>query len=144
MFIPEFWISFAASFEITLSFSTNISPVSLFIMSLNATCPAILDAKFNFLLNLYLPTFAKSYLLGSKNKLLNKFLAASTVGSSPGLNFLYISTIASSLVFTVSFAIVASIFSSSPNSSTIWSSVTNPIALKRTVTGNFLVLSILT
>ena len=48
------------------------------------------------LLNLYLPTFAKSYLLLSKNKPSNKFLAASAVGSSPGLNFLYISIIASS------------------------------------------------
>ena len=41
-------------------------------------------------------TFAKSYLLLSKNKPSNKFLAASAVGSSPGLNFLYISIIASS------------------------------------------------
>ena len=38
----------------------------------------------------------KSYLLLSKNKPSNKFLAASAVGSSPGLNFLYISIIASS------------------------------------------------
>ena len=37
----------------------------------------ILDAKFNFLLNLYLPTFDKSYLLSSKNKPLNKLEAAS-------------------------------------------------------------------
>jgi len=57
-------------------------------MSANAILPVILVAKLNFLLNLYLPTFAKSYLLGSKNNPLNKFLAASAVGSSPGLNFL--------------------------------------------------------
>ena len=57
-------------------------------MSAYATFPSILVAKFNFLLYLYLPTFDKSYLLASKNKPLNKFLAASTVGSSPGLNFL--------------------------------------------------------
>ncbi len=144
IFIPKSCISFAASLDIIVSFSTNISPVSLFNISLYATWPAILEAKFNFLLNLYLPTFAKSYLLGSKNKLLNKFLAASTVGSSPGLNFLYISTIASSLVFTVSFAIVARIYSSSPNKSTISLSVVIPKALNRTVTGSFLVLSILT
>src|SRR5690606_40764472 len=45
----------------------------------------------SFLLNLYLPTFAKSYLLGSKNNAFNKEDALSTVGGSPGLNFLYIS-----------------------------------------------------
>ena len=113
-------------------------------MSSNATCFAILELKSNFLLYLYLPTFDKSYLLGSKNRLLNKFLAASTVGSSPGLNFLYISISASSFVLAVSFAIVAKILSSSPKSAVICSSVANPIALKRVVTGNFLVLSILT
>ena len=88
IFNPVFWISSATSFEITVSFSTNTSPVSGSIISSNATFPVILDAKLNFLLNLYLPTFAKSYLLSSKNRPLNKFLAASTVGYSPGLNFL--------------------------------------------------------
>ena len=86
--IPEFCISSATSFEIIVSFSTNTSPVSGLIMSLNATCPVILVAKASFLLNLYLPTLAKSYLLGSKNNPLNRFLAASTVGNSPGLSFL--------------------------------------------------------
>jgi hypothetical protein len=47
--------------------------------------------------------------------LLNNVLAASTVGNSPGLNFLYISIRASSFDFAVSFDIVANIFSSSPN-----------------------------
>ena len=88
MFIPAFWISSAFSFEITESFSTITSPVSEFTIVSNATLFVILELKSNFLLYLYLPTFDKSYLLGSKNKLLNKFLAASTVGSSPGLNFL--------------------------------------------------------
>ena len=96
MLIPLFCIFSATSSEITLSFSTRTSPVSGSIISSNATFPEILDAKLSFFFFFYLPTFAKSYLLGSKNNPLNKFLAASTVGSSPGLNFLYISINASS------------------------------------------------
>ena len=143
-FIPEFWISVATSLVITSSFPTKSSPVSGLITSSYATMFVILDAKFNFLLYLYLPTLAKSYLLSSKNNPLNKFLAASTVGNSPGLSFLYISIKASSCVFIGSFAIVAINLSSSPKKSIIWSSVNKPIALNNDVTGNFLVLSILT
>ena len=87
-FIPVFWISSAFSSVIIASFSIKTSPVSGSIISLKDTFPVILLARLSFSLNLYLPTFAKSYLLGSKNKPLNRFLAASTVGSSPGLNFL--------------------------------------------------------
>ena len=144
MLIPAFWISFASSSVIVAPFSTITSPVSVFNILSNAIWFVILELKSNFLLYLYLPTFAKSYLLGSKNKLLNNVLAASTVGNSPGLNFLYISIRASSFDFAVSFDIVANIFSSSPNKLIICSSVTNPIALNNVVTGNFLVLSILT
>ena len=86
--IPEFWISSATSADITSPACTKTSPVSASIISLAETLPFILVAKSNFWLNLYLPTFAKSYLLLSKNNPLNKLLAASTVGNSPGLNFL--------------------------------------------------------
>ena len=144
MFIPAFWICLAISFVIIASFSTSISPVSGFAIVSNAILFVIRFAKLNFKLYLYLPTFARSYLLWSKNSPLNRFLAASTVGNSPGLNFLYISIIASSAVFIVSLFIVASILSSSPNKSIICVSVTSPIALNKHVTGNFLVLSTLT
>ena len=87
-FIPEFCISSATSLDITSSFPTKSSPVSWFIISSYETLFVILVAKLNFLLYLYLPTLAKSYLLSSKNNPLNKFLAASTVGNSPGLSFL--------------------------------------------------------
>jgi len=140
-FIPEFCISSATSAVITSPACTKTSPVSASIISLAAIFPFILVARFSFWLNLYLPTLAKSYLLLSKNNPLNKLLAASTVGNSPGLNFLYISINASSWVLIVSFAIVAANNDSSPNKSLIWSSVTIPIALKSVVTGIFLVLS---
>ena len=143
IFIPAFWIFSATSSVITASFSTKTSPVSGSTILSNAIFPVILVAKFSFLLNLYLPTLAKSYLLGSKNKPLNKFLAASTVGSSPGLNFLYISINASLVVFIGSLSIVVFIFGSSPNNSNICSSFSIPIALNKDVTGNFLVLSTL-
>ena len=42
----------------------------------------------NFLLNLYLPTLDKSYLLASKNKESINETALSTVGGSPCLNLL--------------------------------------------------------
>ena len=141
--IPVSWIAIATSSVIILSFSTKTSPVSGSAISSYAIFPVILVAKLNFLLNLYLPTLAKSYLLGSNNKPLNKFLAASAVGNSPGLNFLYISINASSCVFIGSFWSVAFIFSSSPKSSEICSSVTIPRALNSVVTGIFLVLSTL-
>ena len=123
------------------SADTNISPVSGSTTSANAICPAIRFASPNLWLNLYLPTLAKSYLLLSKNILLNNDLAASSVGSSPGLNFLYISSIASSCVFIGSLFIVVSNIGFSPNNSLIWSSVAIPMVLKRVVTGTFLVLS---
>ena len=86
--IPLFWIALATSLEIVSSFSIKTSPVSGCTIVSQETWPAILEAKLNFLLYLYLPTLDKSYLLESKNNPSNKFLAASTVGSSPGLNFL--------------------------------------------------------
>ena len=141
IFIPAFWISSATSGVIISPAVTNTSPVSLSIISLKATWFLILLAILNFWLNLNLPTFAKSYLLLSKNNPLNKLLAASTVGNSPGLNFLYISINASSLVFIGSFWIVVSNKFSSPNNDLIWSSDTSPIALNNVVTGIFLVLS---
>ena len=56
-------------------------------MSSNATCLAILELKSNFLLYLYLPTFARSYLNSSKNLVMIWFLEESSVAGSPGLNF---------------------------------------------------------
>ena len=52
-------------------------------MSVAAIWLTNLKFNANFLLNLYLPTLDKLYLLGSKNIALKKFLAASIVGSSP-------------------------------------------------------------
>ena len=71
-----------------MSLETRSSPVSGFTTFSAAICPAILVAKDNFVLYLKRPTFVKSYLLGSKNKAVNRFLAASTEGISPGLNLL--------------------------------------------------------
>ena len=48
-------------------------------------------SRFNLIFILTLPTSDKSYLSLSKNKLLNKPEALSTVGGSPGLRILYIS-----------------------------------------------------
>ena len=144
IFKPVFCISSAISSLIIFPFSTKTSPVPGSIISSAAVLPVILDAKLSFLLNLYLPTLAKSYLLESKNSPVNRLLAASTVGSSPGLNFLYISINASSDVFTVSFCMLAISFGSSPNNSKICASVSTPIALNSDVTGIFLVLSTLT
>ena len=73
MFIPVSWIALATSSEISVSFSTNTSPVVGSIMSSKDIFPVILLAKLNFWLNLNLPTLDKSYLLWSKNKPLNKF-----------------------------------------------------------------------
>ena len=86
--IPEFWIWFAISAEIICPFSTSTSPVCKSMISSKASWFVILVARLNFILNLCLPTFAKSYLFGSKNNLSNNVLAASIVGNSPGLNFL--------------------------------------------------------
>ena len=58
--IPLFWIALACSFEIFSSFSTNTSPVSGWTIVSQDIWPAILEAKLNFLLYLYLPTFDKS------------------------------------------------------------------------------------
>ena len=115
---------------------------SSFLISSAATCFIILVAIDNFLLYLYLPTLAISYLLGSKNIASSKFLALSTVGKSPGRSLLYNSIKASSCVFTGSFCNVAKIFSSLSNNSSISASVTIPKALSKLVTGIFLVLSI--
>ena len=52
----------------------------------------------SLLFNLYLPILPRSYLLGLKKRLWNRFCAFSYVGSSPGLNLLYISFKASSLL----------------------------------------------
>ncbi len=95
-------------------------------------------------MNLNLPNLARSYLFGSKNKLFKSERALSTVGGSPGLNLLYTSRSPSSSVFELSFCIVALIISSSPKCSIICMSVPYPRALTKTVTGSFLVRSILT
>ena len=50
-------------------------------------------------LNFIRPTAVRSYLSGEKNRLENKFSAASLVGGSPGRIIRYISTSASSLLF---------------------------------------------
>ena len=83
-------------------------------MSVAATWLTNLKFKANFLLNLYLPTLDKSYLFASKNNESIRDIALSTVGGSPGLNLLYISNKASSLVLVLSFSIVALNLSSSP------------------------------
>ncbi|MBQ4586927.1 MAG: hypothetical protein IJB13_03970, partial [Clostridia bacterium] len=59
------------------------TPSSL-IMSSARVCPTIRAAKFKRLLNLYLPTLAKSYLLASKKVLRRLILTASSLGTSPG------------------------------------------------------------
>ena len=107
------------------------------------TCLFILLANDNFWSYLNLPTLDKSYLLTLKNNCSNNVFAASIVGSSPGLNFLYISINASFCVSIGSFSTVFISASSSPNNSTISSIVSTPNALKSVVAGNFLVLSIL-
>ena len=48
-------------------------------------------SRFSLIFILTLPTSDKSYLSLSKNRLVNRFVALSTVGGSPGLNILYIS-----------------------------------------------------
>ena len=73
------------------SFSIKISPVLGSITSSATTASTNLFARPNFLLYLYLPTLARSYLLGSKNREFKSDLALSTVGGSPGLSLLYIS-----------------------------------------------------
>ena len=88
LLIPAFSISIAFSVDITSFAGTSISPVSISIMSSALTANLILSDIASFLLNLYLPTLAKSYLLLSKNILLNSDSALSNVGGSPGLNFL--------------------------------------------------------
>ena len=93
---------------------------------------------------MYLPTFARSYLFGSKNSAFINEDALSTVGGSPGLSFLYISIRPSSTVLVLSFSSVADNLSSSPKSSIISASDPIPRALNNTVTGCFLVLSTLT
>ena len=86
--IPLFWISSASVLEIFSPLLTKTSPVNLSIMSSAAIWFAILKFKASFLLNLYLPTLDKSYLLASKNKESINETALSTVGGSPGLSFL--------------------------------------------------------
>ena len=87
---------------------------------------------------------ARSYLFGSKNSEFSSDEALSTVGGSPGLNFLYISIKPSSTFVVLSFSSVDKTLSSSPKRLIISASVPIPRALNRTVTGCFLVLSTLT
>ncbi len=126
------------------SLCTKISPVSLSITSSAARLPIILFSRLSFLLNLYLPTFARSYLFGSKNKELINDEALSNVGGSPGLNLLYISINASSELAVLSFSSVFKSCSVSPNVSIICELEESPIALTSTVAGSFLVRSTLT
>src|SRR3712207_2602085 len=143
-FIAQSCISNAFSLSIVSPFCTIISPVNGLTTSSAATWLSSLIYIASFLLNLYLPTLDKSYLLASKNKEFINESALSTVGGSPGLNLLYISSNASSLVLVLSFSIVAFNLSSSPNQSTISASLPNPNALIKILIGSFLVLSILT
>ena len=142
--IPTFWIASAIVLLIFWPCSTITSPVEGFIISVAAIWFISLKFIANFLLNLYLPTLERSYLFASKNKESIKDTAESTVGGSPGLNLLYISNNASSLVLVLSFSIVALNLSSSPKYSKSSWSLPKPIALAKIVIGSFLVLSILT
>ena len=85
---PEFWISSALARSITSPSATSTSPVSSETIFSAATKPEIRFGNASFLLNLKRPNLARSYLFGSKNKLLSNVLALSTVGGSPGLNLL--------------------------------------------------------
>ena len=142
--IPKSWISRAVSLSIFWSFSTITSPViGLTIFSAEIWF-AILWFIDNFLLNLYLPTLDRSYLFASKNSESIRDTALSTVGGSPGLNRLYISIRASSLVLVLSFSTVAFNLSSSPSNCCKSKSLPlSIIALAKILIGSFLVLSIL-
>ena len=85
--MPAFSISIAFCKVINSPFETRISPYSS-IISLAAYFSLILPLIANFLLNVYLPALDRSYLFGSKNKLLSNEVAASTDAGSPGLSFL--------------------------------------------------------
>ena len=86
--IPALWMLEAIVLLIFSPCSTIISPVEGFIISAAAIWLINLRLIANFLLNLYLPTLDKSYLLASKNKESINETALSTVGGSPGLNLL--------------------------------------------------------
>ena len=160
-YIPEFSIFFASSRSTLSPSDAMISPVEGSTAFSASTQFSILFASPSFLLYLYLPTLAISYLFGSKNRELSSDEALSFVGGSPGLSFLYISLRPSSLVLVGSLSSVFLSLSSSPKSAMISSSVsiersactpnlsaslgTNSfIALMRVVIGCFLVLSTLT
>ncbi len=81
---PAFSIMRALFFEIFCPASARISPVIGLIISSALISPSILLETPNFLLYLYLPTLAKSYLFSSKNRLLKSVVALSIVGGSPG------------------------------------------------------------
>ena len=112
----------SASAKVSLCPASNrISPVFGSTTSLVSFFPFALLAIESFLLNLNLPTFARSYLFGSKKREFMSDSALSSVGGSPGLSFLYISIKASSLEVVLSFPRVASSLSSSPIRSLICS-----------------------
>ena len=102
--IPEFSIAIAVDLSIVSPSLMNTSPVSPSITSLAAILPSILGHKASLRLYLYLPTFAKSYLLSSNNRLFMRVWEDSKLAGSPGFNFLYISISASSLVSEFSFS----------------------------------------
>ena len=81
-------IAFAISLVISVSASQTISPVRGFTTVSARVVPMIRAASATFLLYLYLPTGARSYLLGSKNILFTRISADSTCGGSPGRSFL--------------------------------------------------------
>ena len=116
---PAFSITRAVSLSILPPASMIISPVLGSITSSAATVPASLVLIASFLLYLYLPTLARSYLLASKKRALSSCCALSTVGGSPGLSFLYISLSPSSKLSVASFSRVFISLVSSPKISII-------------------------
>ena len=84
-----FWMSVASSFVTLVPASAKTSPVVVLITSSAKNWPTILLWKASFLLYLYLPTLARSYLLASKNMPEIIASALSTLSGSPGRIFLY-------------------------------------------------------
>ena len=121
--------------------AATISPVFTSTTSSANTLPRTLFLKCNFLLNLYLPTFARSYLLASKNIELSRLSALSTESGSPGLIFLYNSKSPSEYVVAGSLAILAISLGESPKSSNMALLLPTPKARISTVTGTLRVLS---
>ena len=125
-------------------FSTRTSPVEGSTICSAASVSTSLLWIPSFLLYLYLPTLARSYLRASNSSELTMDLAFSTVGGSPGLSLLYISLTPSSAFLVLSFSNVLKRAGLSPNVSRISSFDPSPIALRNDVRGSFLVLSTLT